>query len=176
MTGVGRCSGSRSGFDEFVAARQRGLLRTAYLLCGDWHLAEDLVQSTLAKLYVAWPRVERAGSPEAYARTVLVHAAVDEHRRPWRREQPTGDLPETPETPVDETARTDERLSLVTALGRLSRGQRAVVVLRFVNDLDIATTAEILGCSPGTVKSQSFEALRRLRQELAPATPKGASR
>jgi RNA polymerase sigma-70 factor (sigma-E family) len=156
------------GFREFVLARSAALTRTAYLLTGDRGLAEDLLQSALAKTAVRWPAVRRGGDPEAYIRRVLYNEFVSGWRRRQRRpaESLTGAPPERPHR-VDEFDRTLQRLSLERALGQLTTSQRAVVVLRFYEDRSEAQTAELLGCSVGTVKSQTHRALARLR-ELAP--------
>jgi RNA polymerase sigma-70 factor (sigma-E family) len=159
-------------FHEFVLARRAGLVRTATLLtAGDRHLAEDLVQSTLTKLYVAWPSFERADNPEAYTRRVLVNALSDERRRLWRRrERPTAELPELPGADQHPDAMAD---ALRTALRELPPKMRAAVVFRYFHDLTVTETAEALGCSEGNVKSQTSRALARLRTalEIRPATP-----
>ena len=165
---MSRGSGRDADFTAYVAARRAHLRRTAYLLCGDWHDAEDLVQTALAKLYVAWPRVRRDGSPEAYARKILVRTHVDETRRPWRRERASSQLPESAAPaglPVE------ERDALMTALAALPAGQRGVVVLRHWVGLSVEETAADLGCSTGTVKSQTARAVSRLREALSDASP-----
>jgi RNA polymerase sigma-70 factor (sigma-E family) len=135
------------------------------LTAGDDALAEDVVQVTLTKLYVAWPRVRRAGNPVGYARTSLTHVFVDETRRAHRRhETPTDDTPERGQ-PAPEPGHGDVVLA---ALAGLPPRQRAVVVLRHWLDLDVAETAQILSCSTGTVKSQNAKALDRLRAALDP--------
>jgi RNA polymerase sigma-70 factor (sigma-E family) len=153
----------RDGFDEFVAARSTGLLRTAYLLTHDLGLAEDLLQTALAKAWFSWERIE--GRPEAYVRRILVNTYSTWWRRKWNGEVPSEELPETPlhAARAGEAARADDRTDLWQALGRLPRRQRAVVVLRFYEDLSEAETAELLGCSVGTVKSQASRALAKLR-------------
>ncbi|MEU4806702.1 SigE family RNA polymerase sigma factor [Actinosynnema sp. NPDC023587] len=149
-------------FGEFVDARALVLRRTAYLLCGDWHRAEDLVQTALTKLYVAWPRVRRDGSVDAYARKILVRAAVDDSRRGFRRRETVVEsLPET-SVPGDAPADFDVR----AALAALPPGQRAVVVLRYWEDLGVAETARLLGRTEGTVKSQAAKGLAALRRLL----------
>ena len=160
-------------FTAYVAARRSHLRRTAYLLCGDWHRAEDLVQIALAKLYVAWPRVRRDGSPEAYARKILVRAYVDEGRRPWRRESPTASLPEPS---ASERLGYEDREALLAALADLSAGQRSAVVLRYWLGLSVEETAADLGCSTGTVKSQTARAVLRLREALSDASPLSGGR
>lgn len=165
---MGYSNSRDADFTAYVAARRGHLRRTAFLLCGDWHQAEDLVQTALAKLYVAWPRVRRDGSPEAYVRKILVRAHVDETRRPWRRERSSPQLPESATTaglPVE------ERDALLTALAALPAGQRGVVVLRHWVGLSVAETAADLGCSIGTVKSQTARAVARLREALTDVAP-----
>ena len=153
-------------FEEFALAQRSPLVRMARLLtAGDDALAEDLVQVTLTKLYVAWPRVRRAGNPVGYARTSLTHAFVDERRRPHRRETPTGEVLDT--TSYD--AHDAPAEAVLAALRDLPPRQRAVVVLRHWLDLDIAETARLLSCSTGTVKSQNAKALDHLRAALSPA-------
>jgi RNA polymerase sigma-70 factor (sigma-E family) len=159
-------------FHDFVLAQRAGLLRTATLLtAGDRHLAEDLVQSALTKLYVAWPSFQRADNPQAYTRRVLVNALSDERRRLWRRrEHSTAELPELPRSDQPGEAVTD---GLRTALRELPPKMRAAVVFRYFHDLTVTETAEALGCSEGTVKSQTSRALARLRSalEIRPAAP-----
>ncbi|NYG54820.1 SigE family RNA polymerase sigma factor [Nocardioides perillae] len=157
-------------FEQWVRARSGGLARTALLLTGDVHRAEDLVQETLARVAQHWPRLVRRGEPDAYARRVLHHAAVDGWRR--RRVRPQEAPPVTGEEPTaltayDGGAAADRRLLLREALDRLTPKQRAVLVLRYYDDLTEVQTAEVLRCSVSTVKSQARVALARLRQ-LAP--------
>ncbi len=158
----------RDGFDAFVTARASALLRTAYLLTRDRGLAEDLVQTSLAKAWFAWGRIE--GQPDAYVRKIMVNTYSSWWRRRWNGEQATADLPETPAGDAHhgagtgrESRRVEERTDLWRALGRLPKRQRAVVVLRFYEDLSEAETAEIMQCSVGTVKSQASRALAKLR-------------
>jgi RNA polymerase sigma-70 factor (sigma-E family) len=148
-------------FIEYVAARRARLYRTAYLICGDAHRADDLVQIALAKAYVAWPRLERAGNVDAYVRRILVNAHVDETRRGWHREQPG--LPDL-DQPVPATEDNEE---LWAALRALAPGQRRIVVLRHYWGLSVDETAADLGISSGTVKSQTSDALARLRRVLS---------
>ncbi len=161
-----------SGEDEFAAyvlARRRRLLRAAWLLTGDWHLAEDLLQTALAKVYLAWSRVE---DPDAYVRRVLVTTHATWWRRKWRTEQLSADLPEV--AGHDPHPEAELRQQVASALRRLPRRQRAVVVLRYFEDLTETETAAALGCSVGTVKSQASRALASMRSstalaDLAPA-------
>ena len=152
-------------FAEFVGARRPHLRRIAYAICGDWHRADDLVQTALVKLYVAWPRLHRDGHEEAYVRTIIVRANIDEHRRPWRRERPG--LPER-EQPAREPLPAEERSALFEALQDLPLMQRKVVVLRHWLGLSVSETASELRISQGTVKSHSSRGLERLQAVLAP--------
>lgn len=159
-------------FSDFVLAQRAGLLRTATLLtAGDRHLAEDLVQTTLTKLYVAWPSFQRADNPLGYTRRVLTNALTDERRRAWwRRERATDELPEVARTDQHHEPIADD---LRQALRDLPPKMRAAVVFRYFHDLTVSETAEALGCSEVTVKSQTSRALARLRIALhsLPATP-----
>lgn len=148
-------------FDAFVQARSRHLLRTAYLLTQDHALAEDLVQTALAKAWFAWSRIDGA-DPEPYVRKIIVNTYSSWWRRRWNGEQPSDDLPETA---ASESA--EDRTDLWRALQRLPRRQRAVVVLRYYEDLTEAETARVLGCSTGTVKSQTSKAFAKLRLDPA---------
>jgi len=152
-------------FAQFVASRQGPLLRFAYALCGDWHRAEDVLQTALTKLYLAWPRLHRDGREEAYARRIILHADVDERRRPWRRERPGLDGLDRPAPPGGAG---EDRSELVGALLRLPRMQRQVVVLRHWMDLSVADTATELGISEGTVKSHASRGLAALQALLTP--------
>lgn len=157
-------------FSEFVATSAAGLRRTAYLVCGDWHRADDALQDALYKLYLHWQRVQRAGDPQAYARRAVVNAAVDGTRRPWRRESVSAALPET--ALPDPTNGISDRDEVLTALSSVGARQRACLVLRFYEDLSVEQTAEILGCSIGTVKSQTSRGLDHLRQALRAGGPR----
>ena len=143
-------------FDAFVVATSPRLVRTAYLLVHDRQLAEDLLQTALTKAWFAWRRIE--GNPEPYVRRVMVTTAVSWWRRRWTREVPSDRLPERAATGSEAPDQ-----DMWQALGRLPVQQRAVVVLRFYEDLTEADTAELLGCSVGTVKSQCSKALAKLR-------------
>jgi len=151
-------------FGEFLDSRAVVMRRTAYLLCGgDWHRAEDLVQTTLTKIYVAWPRLRRDGAVDAYSRKVMVRTAIDEARRAYRRRESSVD--ELPEV-VGPGSGSDEAIDVRRALAQLPAGQRAVVVLRYWEDLSVTETAELLGKSEGTVKSQAAKGLAALRRLL----------
>ena len=151
-------------FEAFVRARGPALQRTAYLLTGDWGLAEDLLQTALAKACLRWSRI-RHEDPEGYVRAVLANTYATAWRRRWRGEVPVLDLPEG--SAPDDWERADDRLHLAAALARLPRRQRAVVVLRFFDDLTETAVAAALGISVGTVKSQTAKALARLRADPA---------
>jgi len=158
-------------FHAFVVAERAGMLRTARLLAaGDGHLAEDLVQSTLTALYVAWPAFQRAGNRGAYVRRSLVNALISERRRPWRRrEQSLAVLPDRPDPSARDQpfeAVPDGAPALYRALGDLPPRMRATVVFRYFHDLSVAETADALTCSQGTVKSQTARALDKLREVL----------
>lgn len=149
-------------FQEFVRARWSHLVRTAYLLTGDLHHAEDLTQTALAKAYRSWRRVSRADHPEAYVRRMLVTCNSDRFRKRRVPEALTATPPETAR-PDEAVSRADERSALLGALAGLPPKQRAVVVLRYWEDLSEAEVAEVLGCSTGTVKSQASKGLAKLR-------------
>jgi RNA polymerase sigma-70 factor (sigma-E family) len=156
-------------FDAFVVARSQALLRTAYLLTQDEGLAEDLLQTALTKSWFAWRRIE--GPPEAYVRRVLVTTSASWWRRRWTGERPTETLPERT-MPVEDGGDQD----LWDALGHLPPRQRAVIVLRYLEDRTEVETAELLDCSVGTVKSQASKALAKLRVDAAlqPVTDEGS--
>jgi RNA polymerase sigma-70 factor (sigma-E family) len=159
-------NGRDEEFGEFMRNRASLLHQSAYLLCGDWHLAHDLVQETLVKAYEHWPRVRQADSPDAYVRRILLNEA----RGRWRRRErtvavarfPEGREPVAPDA-TDEVAR---RAGLLQALHTLPLRQRATVILRYVEGMSERETAAVLGCSEGTVKSQSARALGTLRSYL----------
>lgn len=146
-------------FDDFVATRSGALLRTAYLLTRDHALAEDLLQTALTKAWFAWTKIE---NHEAYVRRILVNTYTSWWRRRWNDEQPVLELIEGSVDHPEEGAH-----DLWTALGRLPRPQRAVVVLRYFEDLTEPQTADLLGCSVGTVKSQTSKAFAKLRIDPA---------
>jgi RNA polymerase sigma-70 factor (sigma-E family) len=152
------------GFTEFVDARQRALQRTAWLLTGDWALAEDLVQTALARTWLRWLRIKRRDDPEIYVRRVMINTWAAWSRRKWRGERPGTDLPER-SAPGDIAAEAVLRVAVRGALMSLTDRQRAVVVLRVFDDLTEAQTAQILDCAVGTVKSTMSQALTRLRAD-----------
>ena len=151
----------RQGFDEFVMSRSPRLLRTAYLLTRDWAAAEDLLQTALAKAWFAWHRID--SNPEPYVRKILVNTYASWWRRRWNGEEPVADVPEQRSPPPDPHAAVDVRDELWRSLGRLPKRQRTVLVLRYFEDLSEAETADVMGCSIGTVKSQAWKALAKLR-------------
>ena len=161
-------------FVAFTRAHRADLVRTAALLAaGDEAHAEDLVQTTLTRLYLAWPRVRRADSPLAYARRSLTHVFIDETRRAHRRRETSVAEPvrEAGREPAEDGPDHELREVVLAALASLGPRQRAVVVLRHWHDLDVAETARVLGCSTGTVKSQNARALAHLRGHLAAHHP-----
>ncbi|MEU1642852.1 SigE family RNA polymerase sigma factor [Micromonospora zamorensis] len=151
-------------FREFVAARSAALLRTAYLLTGDWATAEDLLQTALTKTYLAWKRLGGIEAVEPYARRVMVNTSTSWWRRRWHGERPTEVLPER--AGVDEIEQQLDRDLLWRHLRELPNRQRAVLVLRYYEDMSEAQTAAMLDISPGTVKSQASRALATLRRRL----------
>ncbi|MEU7863416.1 SigE family RNA polymerase sigma factor [Nonomuraea sp. NPDC049141] len=147
-------------FTAFVTTRSDSLIRLAYVLTGDQHAAEDLLQSALAKAADRWRSIR--GDPEAYVRRVMYHEQVGRWRSPrWGRER----VVETPPERIagDDTAQVDDRLTLEQALRRLPAKKRAVLVLRYFEDLPESDVARIMGCSIGTVRSQTHQAVKRLR-------------
>ena len=149
-------------FAAFYAARYRALRRTAYLLCGDWHEAEDLTQAAFVRLYLAWGRI-RVDGAHAYARRVLLNEFLGRRRR--NREYPVEALPDGP-GPVGGSP--DDRVDLSAALRAVPHQQRAVVVLRYWEGLSVEQTAALLRIGPGTVKSQASRGLAALREHVVP--------
>jgi RNA polymerase sigma-70 factor (sigma-E family) len=149
-------------FGQYLASRQGRLLQTAWLLTGDWHLAEDLVQTAMVKLWPRWDRICAGGDPDAYVRRTLFTTYASWWRRRWRAEVPTEVLPDRQPAP-DAFADADLRQALAQLLPALPARQRAVLVLRYYEDLTETQVAEVLGVSVGTVKSQASKALARLR-------------
>ena len=164
---------NEADFAAFVAARRPHLRRVAYALCGDWHQAEDLVQTALAKLYVAWPRIHTAGAEEAYARQVIVRAGIDESRRPWRHERSGLERVEH-DRPAPASGSVEDRDELVDALQGLPPMQRRAVVLRHWLDLSVEETARELGVSTGTVKSHTSRGLAALHAALTVGAERSA--
>ncbi|HLV58346.1 MAG TPA: SigE family RNA polymerase sigma factor [Natronosporangium sp.] len=166
---MGQTADMEEEFREFVAARSGALLRTAYLLAGDWATAEDLLQTALTKTYLAWKRLGTIEAVEPYTRRVLVNTATSWWRRRWHGERPTEKLPDVPAP--DQHQEAIERDALWQHVRALPARQRAVLVLRFYEDLSEAQTAELLDISAGTVKSQTARALATLRRRLGVDTP-----
>jgi len=153
----------RQQFEEFMTSRWAGLVRLAYGLTGDRWLAEDLAQSALASAYASWWRVRRADDPDAYVRRILINASKSRWRRGRMPEQAAGPQAEVPDQAEDPATAIGERSALLKALGALPPRQRAVVVLRYWEDLSDAQAAAVLGCSASTVRSQAARALAKLR-------------
>ncbi len=154
-------------FLGWVAASRDGLRKTAFLLCGDWFLADDLVQDSLTRLFGVWGRVSVSGDPAPYARKILVNLYLDHRRRPSRREVPFAQLPDP--IGVEQANSVDgDRGQLMAALARVPKGQRAVLVLRYWDDLSIEQTANTLGTSASNVRSQASRGLDALRAALEP--------
>ena len=162
---------SEREFTEFAVATSPRLRRAAFLLCGDWHTAEDLVQTTMTKVFVSWRRIRRQDAAYAYAARALVNTYLTDKRLKRTAEIATDRLPERPvESPAPET-----RLVVLDALATLPPRGRAVVVLRYWADMSVDQVAAALGCSPGNVKSQSSRALDKLRVVLGDAMTESGS-
>ena len=152
-------------FAAYVRERGEHQLRVAVLLTGDWHAAEDLVQASLVKLYRAWPRLDTSADPDAYLRRIMINTHRSWWRARWRRETPAAVLPERA-TGADLADRQAAGALVRQALARLPRQQRAVLVLRYWEDLPEAEVAALLGCTAGTVKTHAHRGLRALRELL----------
>ena len=163
-----------AAYVEFVVSRQTRLRRAAYAICGDWHRAEDLLQTALTKLYVAWPRLARDGGEDAYVRRILVTSHLDNVKRASSRYEVVGVDVDRPRDAG--TGLVDDRDELITALQQLPEMQRKVVVLRHVLDLSVEQTATDLGISAGTVKSHLSRGVARLQELLTDTTAKGNRR
>ncbi|MEC3977068.1 SigE family RNA polymerase sigma factor [Amycolatopsis sp. H20-H5] len=153
-------------FAEYFAARRDAVRRTAYMLCGDWHQADDLAQTAFVALHRRWTKIRDRGATDAYVRKTLVRASIDESRRPWRRERQTEELPEPPVDGLGLDDRVATREDLLAALREVPPKQRAVLVLRYFEGLDVGGAAKVLGCSEGNVKSQTARGLANLKQVL----------
>ena len=156
------------GFAQFVAARQRALQRTAWLLTGDWAAAEDLVQTALVRSWPRWERIRRRDDPEIYVRRAMVHSWASWRRRRWWGERPTGAVPDV-QAAGDVAAEVALRVTVQRALRSLPARQRAVLVLRVFDDLSEAQVAQVLDCAVGTVKATLARAAARLREDPAVA-------
>jgi RNA polymerase sigma-70 factor (sigma-E family) len=152
------------GFALFAQTRESALQRTAWLLTGDWGLAEDLVQTALVRSWPRWELIRRRDEPEIYVRRVMLNTWATWRRRRWRSEQATGSVPESA-APGDVAMEVAVRIAVRTALESLTERQRAVVVLRVFDDLSEAQVAQVLGCAVGTVKSTMSQAMARLRDD-----------
>ncbi|MCW2785458.1 MAG: polymerase subunit sigma-70 [Marmoricola sp.] len=166
---VRRAEPSVADFEAWMASRQRRLLRTAYLLTGDVHAAEDLVATTLAKVYLAWDRVTAAQSVDAYARRIMVNENTSSWRRLWRHREVVTDTSRH-DVPVPASEYDGVADALWETVCALPERQRAVIVLRYYEQLSERETADALGVSPGTVKSQASRALTTLRGRLGTRT------
>ena len=150
-------------YTEYVTARLPALRRLAYVLCGDIHRADDLVQQTITTLFVRWPKIRAVAHIDRYVRSMLVNSFIDERRLAWARVRLFREPPERA-APFDNGI--EERSVLRSALAKVPRRQQAVLVLRFIYDLPVTEVAEMLGCSEGTVKSQTSHGLNALRKLL----------
>jgi RNA polymerase sigma-70 factor (sigma-E family) len=167
-------------FLGFADAYREHMRKTAYLLCGDWDRAADITQEALIRLYIAWPRLDPDAALRGYARRTVTNVAIDLSRKSWSRERPAE--VEVSTAVPDETAGVAERLLLMAALAELPPRQRACVVLRYYEDLSVMEVSDVLGCRPGTVKSQTARGLAALREayrrrggDLAAAGPEPAA-
>lgn len=164
-------------FAEYFSARRDAVRRTAFLLCGDWHRADDLAQTAFVALHRHWRKVRDPQALDAYVRRTVVRAVIDESRRPWRRERFVDAVPDGPGLggtgpPADRDGLGDSvatRQALLDGLRRVPPRQRAVLVLRFLEGLDVTGAAKVLGCTEGTVKSQTARGLEALRAALGDA-------
>jgi RNA polymerase sigma-70 factor (sigma-E family) len=153
-----------TAFAEYFTARSDAMRRTAYLLCGDWHRAEDLTQTAFTRLYLAWHRVARHDVLDGYMRRIVVRAFLDERRLGWWRKVRLTGAPVDPVShPSDHDGGVSDRLTVLAALAAVPPRQRAVLILRYWEDLSVTETAELLRCSEGTVKSQAARGLRTMR-------------
>ncbi|WP_030269155.1 SigE family RNA polymerase sigma factor [Streptomyces sp. NRRL B-24484] len=153
-------------FEEFASSRTRRLFQVAYLMCGDWHQAQDLVQTALAKMFAVWPRLRRREDEpglDAYARTVLLRTYLSQRRLKRSTEVVLAEMPDSPQAAAHGS---DLKLTLAAALGQLPPRNRAVVVLRYLEDHSIEAVADMMGISAGAVKSLNTRSLARLREIL----------
>ncbi len=155
-----------AAFTDYMSARMPALRRLARLLCQDWATADDLLQASMTRTYVHWSKAARADNTDAYVRAILVREFVEQRRASWTRRVSVTDRP--PELPAI-TPDHENAIDLRTAVAALPPRQRAVLVLRYFCDLNVDQTADALGCTPGTVKSQTAKALQTLRQTIGPA-------
>ncbi len=156
-----------AAFAEYFTARRDRVRRTAYLLCSDWHKADDLTQMAFVKLYGAWSRVRDVRALDSYVRSCLVHTTIDESRRGWRREKPTEFVPESVDLDAGDIAAMVANKELVQqALLQVPLGQRTALVLRYFEGLDVSATAAAMKCSEGNVKSQTSRGLAALKAAI----------
>jgi RNA polymerase sigma-70 factor (sigma-E family) len=171
---MARAAGDEHDFGAYFTARYDRVRRVAYLMCGDWYRADDLAQAAFIRLARSWRSVRSHDALDGFVRTCLIRAAVDESRRPWRRERAVPALSDMAGIGGDDES-SARRLSITAALQQVPARQRAVLVCRFYEDLDVAETAATLKCSTGTVKSQTARGLATLRrllgEEFDPVTP-----
>ena len=153
-------------YRQYVVARMDRLRRAAYLLCRDWHMADDLVSVTIGKLYRNWHRAQQTEQVDAYVNKILLRSWLDERRRPWRREHATAELPAMSS---HEDAEPPDRVALLDLLSELTPRRRAAVVLRYYCDLSVDETASILGCTAGTIKSLTARGIEALRARAGAA-------
>ncbi len=156
-------------FADYIAARLPALRRLAFVLCQDWHRADDIAQAAAIRAYTHWARAARADNTDAYVNTILVREFLHERRTGWARRVVLSEPPETAASHIDQ----DGALDLRTAVAALPPRQRAVLVLRFYCDLNVYQTADVLGCAPGTVKSQTAKGLDALRRAVGGAADAG---
>lgn len=159
-------------FAEYFSARRDAVRRTAFLLCGDWHRADDLAQTAFVALHRHWRKVRDPQALDAYVRRTVVRAVIDESRRPWRRERFVDTVPDSAGPAPDRDGLGDgvaTRQALLDGLRRVPPRQRAVLVLRFLEGMDVTGAAKVLGCTEGTVKSQTARGLEALRGALGDA-------
>ena len=163
--------GSDGEYLAYVHGRGPALRRLAYLLCGNVHQADDLVQETITKVYARWPRLRKVENLDAYVHTILVRTFLDERRRGWWK---VGLLGAAPDRPAPAEVPAEDRAVLRAALAQVPARQQAVLVLRYLCDQPVSDVARILGCSEGTVKSQTAHGLTALRRLLGDRTPVGS--
>lgn len=161
----------RRQFSDYFAARREVVRRTAYLMCGDWHWADDLAQAAFIRVAASWHRIRDPEAVDAFVRTCLVRTYLSETRRVWRRRERS--VAETPDLagPDDDAEAATRRMVFAQALRHVPPRQRVTLICRFYQGLDVAETAAVLGCSEGTVKSQTARGLAALRQILGDAVP-----
>jgi RNA polymerase sigma-70 factor (sigma-E family) len=159
-------SDEQEAFREYVVARKAALLRTAYLVSGDWHQAEDIVSTAMVKLYTSWRRAREVEHVDAYVRRIVIRVYLDEQRRPWRRERPTEVLPEPIYPGSAGDGQAAHRTDLRRLLAQMPARQRAVLVLRFYDDMSVAQTADAMRLSVTATKSLTIRALSSIRRLL----------